>query len=295
VEADTATLAATCAFCDTPLVDSAAASEQVDRVAPFVVPRDRAGRALKGFLQGQLWAPEAVRRVAAPEELNAVLVPFYLYDAVARTQFSCQVGVNWQRTESYTTTENGETVQRTRTVTETEWFDFAGSHGKTWRDHLVSASRGLLESEANALEPFDIGKSLPYAPALTAGLTAEHPTVPHDQAHATAREELGRREAEAIATSHLPGDSHRALQTTTALDVEAVRLVLLPVWIAAFRGPSGALRLLVNGQTGEVVGKVPKSKAKIGCAIAGALLVLMAILLGFLAFSGALALVGTVR
>jgi hypothetical protein len=60
--------------------------------------------------------------------------------------------------------------------------------------------------------------------------------------------------------------------------VDGVRLVLLPVWIAAFRTPKGPLRLMVNGQTGEVVGRVPRSAAKVGCLVAVVLVILVAIL-----------------
>ncbi len=39
--------------------------------------------------------------------------------------------------------------------------------------------------------------------------------------------------------------------------------MLLPVWIAAYRYHDQVFRFLVNGQTGEVVGKAPYSWIKI--------------------------------
>ena len=56
------------------------------------------------------------------------------------------------------------------------------------------------------------------------------------------------------------------------VQLDALRLVLLPVWIAAVPGPNGPLRMLVNGQTGEVVGEVPRSGWKIALAVALVLL-----------------------
>ncbi len=256
-----------CAFCDSPLVDVEEDQEPVDRVAPFDVPRDRAGSLLKGYLQDSWMAPESVRKAARPDELRPVLVPFYAYDAVARTNFSAKVGIYWYRTETYTTTVNGKTVVRTRQVKETDWHSFRGSHARKWFDHLVSASKGLPEAEANELEPFDLGRALPFSPALTAGLEAEYPTIHHDQAKRTAASELADLEKEAIASGHLPGDTHRSLESNTNVNIDVIRLVLLPVWIAAFPGPDGPIRLLVNGQTGEVVGSVPRSYWKIGCIV----------------------------
>lgn len=268
VEVDAKILSTTCAFCDSPLVLSDKVAEPADKIAAFVVTRDQAATKLKGFLQGQWLAPESLRKAARPDELAGVLVPFYTFDATARTSFTCEVGVYWYRTETYTVTVNGKTETRTRQVRETEWFPMNGTHGKVWLDHLVSASRGLPEAEANALEPFDLGQAVKFAPALTAGLVAEHPTVPHEEARRIATQELAGRERDVIAAKHLPGDTYRSLQSQTSCELGATELVLLPVWVAAVRGPKGPVRLLVNGQTGEVVGNVPRSGWKIGCLVA---------------------------
>ncbi len=284
--------AATCAFCDSALVDEAAQDlEPVDRVVPFGVPRERAATLLRGFLQGHWFAPEAVRRAARPDELTDVLVPFWVFDAVARTTFLAKVGVHWYRTETYTVRVNGKTQTRTRQVRETEWFPLDGSHVRQWFDHLVSASKGLPEAEANQLEPFDLGASLPYAPALVSGLTAERPTVDREEAGSVARQELARLEQQVIALRHLPGDTSSNLRSETTAALEPARLVLLPVWVAAVKGPSGPVRLLVNGQSGEVVGQVPRSWWKIGALVVIVLLVVLGV---FLAVGGATALLGLV-
>ncbi len=262
-------LSTACAFCDSPLVDHRLEeTERPDRVVPFRVPRARAGRALAQFLAGEWLAPEALRRAIRPSELSQVFVPFYCYDALVRSEFTASVGLYWYRTETYTTTVNGKRVTRTRRVRETEWSPLSGSHARRWFDHLVSASTGVPEEEANQLEPFDLGLALPYGPALVAGVPAELPTVTHEQALKVAGEELAALERKTIAQSHLPGDTHRRLQSSSRVDVDVVRLVLLPIWTAVYPGPSGPVRLLVNGQTGEVVGAVPRSTWKIGCLIA---------------------------
>lgn len=274
--------AVTCAFCDSALVDDEAQQvAPVDRVVPFTVPRERAGALLKGYLAGQWLAPESVRRAADPSALDDVLVPFWVYDAVARTTFSARVGIHWYRTETYTEMVNGKPETRTRQVLETEWFPLDGSHVRQWFDHLVSASRGLPETEANALEPYDLGASLPYAPALVSGVATEQPTIEREAAAQVAREELARLERQVIAASHLPGDRSADLVTRTACELETPQLFLLPVWIAAVQGPTGPLRLLVNGQTGEVVGDVPRSWWKVAGLVAAVLVVVLGAVLCF--------------
>lgn len=267
VEVDDKAYAATCAFCESALVDSDAAAEPPDRVVPFTIDRNRAGTLLKEWLAGNWLAPETLRKAVRPDELAAVFVPFYAYDAVARSSYSCRVGVYWYRTETYTTTVNGKTQVRTRQVRETEWSPLAGSYVAQWFDHLVSASRGLPEIEANQLEPYDLGRAVPFAAEQTAGIAAEIPTVPHEEAATVARKEVDLLQKRKIEASHLPGDTHSDLRTSTELDVGRVQLMLLPVWISVYRGPSGPVRVLVNGQTGEVVGAIPRSAWKIGCLV----------------------------
>jgi len=263
-----------CSFCESPLVAAeAVAREPVDRVAPFVLTREQASERLRTHLAGRWLAPESVRKGATPEALDAVLVPFWVYQASARSDWSATIGLWWYRTETYTVVVDGKTQTRTRQVKETEWFPTRGSHVATYVDHLVSGSRGLPESEANDLEPFDLGKSRPFDVAMLAGLVAEQPNVDHAQARQTATQELTDLEHQAI-RRFLPGNEHRALENRTTTELSEVELVMLPVWIAAFRHGGKAWRLLVNGQTGEVVGSAPTDPKK----IAGLVLVALAVL-----------------
>ena len=87
----------------------------------------------------------------------------------------------------------------------------------------------------------------------------------------------------------MPGDSHRNLQAATKLIDEAMDLVLLPIWVCAvrWRADRPPIRLLVNGQTGKIAGKIPISWARIGTVVAAVIgaglgLIGLALLLGAL-------------
>jgi hypothetical protein len=276
-------LSTVCAFCETPLVKADAEDrEPVDAVAPFVLTARQASGRLKQFMAGRWLAPEALRKASQPEEFRGVLVPFWVYDATARSSWSANIGIHWTETETYTVVVNGKTEVRTRTKRHTDWHASSGTHAFDYRDHLVSGSKGLPETEANALEPFDVGLARPYAPTLLAGVVAEGPSVDHAEAARVAHEELSERQQQAIAR-FLPGDTHRGLRSETDITVERVRLVLLPVWIATYRHNGTLFRMSVNGQTGEVVGAVPKSWKKVALLVGAVVLVL---LLGLLCSGG---------
>jgi hypothetical protein len=283
-------IASLCAFCDSPLVDGEGATERIDLVAPFDLEKKVAGSLLAQHLQDHWFIPESLRHAGKPEELRGVLVPFWCYDATARSEWTARQGIHWYRTERYTKVENGRTVTRTRQVRETEWFGTSGTHVATYTNHLVSGSRGLSEPEANELEPFDVGGALPCSPGLLAGWTAERPTVPRGEAADTASQELAELENAAIA-GFLPADAVRDVTNRTEMEVGALKLVMLPVWVGTYPHADQVLRLLVNGQTGEVVAKLPKSWPKIIAlvlAIVAALSIFVCGVLGILALAGEL-------
>ncbi len=285
VQVDPHVASTSCRYCDAPLVDVTLAAEHLDALVSFQLTDVQAGHKLRERLQEAWFVPRRVRQAAAPTSLRPAFVPFYVFDAVARSSWSARIGIYWYRTETYTTTDSdGRTVSRTRTVRETDWHPLSGTHGRRWHDHLVSASKGLPEDESNDLEPFALEQARPFAAELVAGITAELPTVSHDDAHAMAEHELSELERKVIAGELLPGDTHSGLHSSTEVTVERLRLVLLPVFMAVYHHDGEAFRLLVNGQTGRVAGRIPRDKVAIALAVAAAvgLVALAGLLVWFL-------------
>jgi hypothetical protein len=246
-----------------------AQSHRLDRVAPFVVDRTSAAKRLGVYLQDQWLAPGEIRRSARPSSLRGVLVPFWAYRAQTTSSYRARVGLYWYRTETTTVMVNGKPQVRTRQVRETEWFTVSGSHVASYRGHLVSGSKGILETEANALEPFDLGSARDFRPDFLAGWIAEWPTVDHEHARVVAQDELTELENHVIRHEFVPGDEVHGVENRTQVKIDQVELVMLPVWIAPYRRGEHVFRLLVNGQTGEVVGAVPRSRVKISLLFAG--------------------------
>ncbi|WP_408888612.1 hypothetical protein ACJ2CR_28380 [Myxococcus faecalis] len=212
-------------------------------------------------------------RDAKPGDVHGVYVPAYLYSALATSRFQASIGENYQEQERYTTTENGKTVTRTRTVTRTEWRPLSGQVSGYVADVLVTASNGLHNDELEALEPFDLRGLARYTPALVSGWMAEEPTLTFQACLEKAREEVSGRLLDKLAAL-MPGDSHRELSHDSHLDWESLDVCLLPVWVLAVRYAQDAepLRVLVNGQTGEVHGKAPLSVWKVAAAVVVGLL-----------------------
>jgi len=271
-------LATRCPYCaSTSIVER---EPTVDRPRPtFLVPftwgRERVEDRLKSWIGSQgMFAPTAFKE-AALESLRGVYVPAWLYGAVGQTDFSASIGEDFTRVETYTTTDSkGNTVTNTRVVTYTEWRNLRGRHEAWMVDFLVSASEGLNNEDLELLEPFDMRALKRYDPRALAGWIAEQASVDRDACMGDARGEAEDRIGEGLG-SFMPGDSYRNLRFASTFHEETASLVLLPVWIgtARYGSKEEKIRVLLNGQSGEVIGRVPKSSLKILGFILGLIVV----------------------
>ncbi len=264
-----------CPYCDSPsVVDRPATEDRPDPVFAigFSVERKRAEGLVRAFLRRKKLAPFGLERAAA-EKVQGVYVPAYLYSALAVTRYGARIGEDYWVTE---TVRDSKGRTQTRRKRKTELRDLQGPHRVYLGDVLVTASRGISNDELESAEPYDLGELRRYTQGLVAGWNAEEPSL-------TRREtlELARGESTAkvgrLLREFLPGDSVRGLDYQTEFEEESADLTLLPMWVFAVRydPEEPPIRLLVNGQTGEVWGQVPTSWAKIG--------IIAAVVLGLLA------------
>ncbi len=268
-----------CPYCANPQIVQRPPS--ADRVEPTFV---------LGFAQTELAARELVARwlksrgffrdpalkTAEIVDLRGVYVPAYLYTVTAHADYHAEIGENYTETETYTTTENGKTVTRTRQVTQTEWRDLSGTLSRYVSDVLVTASRGVHNQELEAVEPFDLRAIGRYTPAVLSGWIAEEPTLPQAECARLAREEA-QRDVALFLDRFMPGDSHRLTHTSLRLENEAADLTYVPLWILAARHDPNKppVRILVNGQTGKLIGQAPLSWLRI--VVVALLLVLIGV------------------
>ena len=259
---------ANCPYCDHPSVVERPVS--ADRPMPsfvlgFVLGQEDAFQKASAFIKASSIFARSDFRRAALEKTRSVYLPAYVYGALADTRYSAQIGENYTETETYTTTDSeGKTTTNTRTVTKTEWRSLSGEHDSYVRDIVVTASRAIGNDELEAVEPFDFRALRRYDMAMVSGWTSEEPSLSLDEcfglAHQEALDTVGKK-----LSDFMPGDSHASLTYQTTLHDEVIDLLLLPLWVFAvnYHPEKEPVRILVNGQTGLVGGKVPISVVKI--------------------------------
>lgn len=213
------------------------------------------------------------------EDLRSVYIPAYLFSAAAYSDYSASIGEHYTETQTYSVRVNGRSQTRVRTVVKTEWRPLTGRYASYISDVLVTASRGVANAELEAIEPYDLRALTRYTPALVSGWPTEEPSVAAAEASHNARQEAIAATATQIAR-FMPGDSHRSLVHRTWLDRESIELLLVPVAVLALRydDKAGPLRILLNGQTGRVLGRAPWSVPRLATAVG----VVVAVIVGFI-------------
>jgi hypothetical protein len=228
----------------------------------FTVDEPAARRALRAFIS-QRWFTPAGLKGRAFHRIEGVYLPTYLYSAVAESSYFAQIGEDYR-----TISTDGKKI---RSVRRTETRPLEGRHTGYVADIIVTASATIDNDAIQTIEPFDLNELQRYSPAVVSGWISEEPALNRDRCLELARAEC-REAVTGFLRGFMPGDSHRLVRHQTSLSHETADLTLLPVWIAAIRHDDEAppIRLLVNGQTGEVGGAIPVSWSKIGLLTAGA-------------------------
>ncbi|MDP6740187.1 MAG: hypothetical protein QF404_09265, partial [Planctomycetota bacterium] len=129
-----------------------------------------------------------------------------------------------------------------------------------------------------SVEPFDLRALRRYSSDLLAGWIAEEPSLAADECRQTAQTEM-RESIEQDLAAFMPGDSSSNIRADVAFSDEVSHLVLLPLWVFALRYSEDEepIRIVINGQNGQVGGRLPISWAKIVGVVLFSLLALAAV------------------
>ncbi len=276
ISVDTSARSYTCPFCDSNYVvefsPEISNRERPEFVIGFAVTTEKARELFTTWFQKSHWfTPGDLRTTAVADKIRGVYLPFWSFAMLARSTWRAEIGEDWYRTETYTTTENGKTVTKTRRVQETEYWPLRGRHERYYSGYLISASRGLKQELAEQIMPFQLPALKRFQPSFLAGWMTEEYTVSREDALRRCEAEFQRRARQDIA-AFLPGDRHRQLQTETSFSQQSSDLCLLPVYLSAYKYRNRQYHCLINGQTGRLYGQKPLSWKRIGgmvLAIAG--------------------------
>ena len=265
-----------CPFCGSNVVleqETAADIIQPESLVPFQISQEVALRKSRQWLGTGIFRPGDLARRAGRGQLYGVYLPFWTFDAKAFSRWRAQAGYYYYVTETYTTTENGRRVTKTRQVRKTRWEPAWGQHSGSYDDVLVYATASVDQDILEKIYPFDTKRLVPYAPQYLSGWRAEQYQIDLVTAWDVGQRKISAYEQDAC-IEQIPGDTYRDLNVNTTVTDATFKHALLPVWIASYPYKGKVYRYMVNGQTGRLEGQKPVSWIRVAIAVVIVLLVI---------------------
>jgi ribosomal protein S27E len=268
---DPARVGQRCDFCGSSALvpyEEVKAAFRPESLLEFKLAEAQVRDAIRGWLAGRWFAPNALKSRAATDTVRGLYIPYWTFDAHVDAAWTAESGYHYYETERFTNAK-GET--ETHQVQRTRWELSAGELAHFFDDALVAASRGVQPDLLAAVEPFPTKELKPYNPGYLAGWVVERYQIDLLAAAQAARNRMDR-ELHALCAAQVPGDTHRNLQVDANYSGQTFKHILVPVWLLTYDFHGTPFQVVINGYTGAIAGRYPKSWLKITIAVVAALI-----------------------
>jgi hypothetical protein len=272
---DAARVGQRCDFCgSTALVPYEEIKEafRPESLLPMKIAETQVRDSIRRWYGSRWFAPNKLKSAALTDTVKGLYIPYWTFDAQVHADWTAESGYYYYVTETYTDSQ-GKT--QTRQVQRIRWVPSAGALDHFFDDELVPASRGVQEEMLRKIEPFPTTKELvPYNAGYLSGWVVERYQIDLVAAAKEAREEMDE-ELERLCAAQVPGDTHRNLEVRSDYSGQTFKHILVPIWLLTYNYGARIFQVVINGYTGVIAGKYPKSWIKItlamlaGLAVAG--------------------------
>lgn len=231
-----------CAYCGQPTIvfQRIGSSERPNGIIPFSVSRESAISIIKNRFKEGGFIPKEIKEFNI-EKVRGVYIPFWLFDINyrANTYWSGEVGSGDDKTTKY----------------------FMRDASCSFKRLTQDASKNLLDESSQRLEPYDFNSLVPFDTGYLSGFYADRfdDSVEEVEARVKSRaREIFNSEIE----KSIKASNRKLLYEMNSNNVLNSEYVLLPAWFFSFIYEGQKYTMLVNGQTGKLVGTVPADKKK---------------------------------
>lgn len=223
-----------------------------DGLVPFAVDAADARQGFRKYISKRFFAPSALKNAFEEGRLEGWYIPFWTFDADAAADYTGEGG------------KNVKVMKEGTETTETKWYPVSGTVSKSFDDLLVCSAGSNSKVMVDRLTDYDTGAVKPYSSQYLQGYLAEYRSIEAGEAFVEARLEMEREllsDAEReIRESY---DSSRSTKIKAVFANVTCKSILLPLYRASYSYGGKLYDYIINGQTGTVSAKYPKSAIKI--------------------------------
>lgn len=249
-----------CPFCGTsyvvPIEEQAGIKPNV--VVPFALGKDEALERVKTWAKKSLFAPKAFKKNLKAEKLKGVYMPCYTFDSQTFSTYDGRIGIHHTRTVG--------SGKNRRTETWTEWRHISGRFNRFFNDIIVSSVNKLDQRSLERLGDFPAEANRVYEDKFLYGFMSYGSERPITDCWTDAKSIIdGVLEREIL--NQYRHDVVAYLNVSTSHAAVTYKLELLPVYVGNFVFNKKPYNFLINGLSGKIVGKLPKSPLKVSIAV----------------------------
>ena len=237
-------------------------------ILPFSRSKEDIVPCYKQWMKKKAFAPRKLKKNFMAEQVQGVYLPVFTFDSSVHANYNGRLGKRRTRTVR----RNGKTY----TETYTEWFYVSGAVSRQVDDLLVEACSSLNQKEMSEIEPFDTANSVQFDSSFFVGFKATRYNRGINESWQIAK---------GIINDWLYADVKRRYNADVVdyinLDTRhfntSYKHLLVPVWMCAYTYRKKRYGFIINGRTGKVAGKAPKSPWKIFALVLGILAAIAAV------------------
>lgn len=262
----------TCIYCGSPSVifNRISKERRPDFILPFQFSREQAVQVIKQRLGNGYFVPDEFKKITA-ESIRGIYIPYWLADVYHAE--SCVI---------HTSHEVGDSVT----------YDFYSCTGyMKFNNMLIEASMELNDESSKRLEPYDFRGLKKFDEEYLLGFYSDMSDINYGELRRVA-DERSKRDFRSVMSKHASGSSQYVESSKGATLIDKnLKYAFLPAWFVTIPFDGKPNTILVNGQTGKVVGGIPWNKKKfwkwvaLASTIIGLIAALIAGVIGFIIYS----------
>lgn len=234
-----------------------------ESLLPMNVSENQVRDNVRRWYRTRWFAPNRLRSAALTDTVKGLYIPYWTFDAQVHADWTAESGYYYYETETYTDA-NGK--EQTRQVQKVRWQPSSGEVDHFFDDELVAASRGVQPDLLRKVEPFPTQQLKPYQAGYLSGWVVERYQIDLVSAAQQARKVMDGKMI-ALCDQEVPGDTHRNLSVNSDYSGQTFKHILVPVWLLSYSYGPRAFQVVINGFTGAIAGRYPKSWVKILLAV----------------------------
>lgn len=230
-----------CIYCGNPAIvfSRVAKLKKPEVIVPFEVSKEEALQIVRKHINAGFFIPKDIKNFK-PELLRGIYIPYYVTNV------------------EYDVSAILSAVQSSGKHSHTYYFLRSAFASMPWI--TTDASTTLSDGSSQRLEPYNLRRAVEFDEDYLVGFYSDMSDVKEKDAISVAKER-----AKAIVDEELlksvKGSKKKIVESRETAEVyEKPVTAMLPAWFLTFRYENKPYTIIVNGQTGKVVGGLPWNK-----------------------------------